>query len=549
MSEYKNELDDLNRLDLKDALKTEFDDKIEIQHFNFNKVQIPQFIEKADPTKKWIQWGLDNQFPQYLQSLLTKSSLHASITSSKARMIGGHGWLKTNLDLKTMLFLKNSKSNFDLDEILYKVAIDMEVYGGFALECIWSKDRESISEINYVDFAKVRVQAPDKKNKYPQILNYWISQNWAKTRENCPELYQGFSTRAKRNRHQILYVKHYQAGTEFYPRVEYLPAIRDMETDWLIRDWTMHSVLNGYTPGYIITIPGVGSSPEQRRSVANRIRSDFAGTSNANVGYIQFTNNTNEAPKFEPIELNNSDDRYMLTDEMIERSILKSHAVKNPKLYGAGTEGGITIGASKNEMIEAVEIFQNDYAVLKQNIIEKVFNRLARINGVTDNLIIKRYSDSYRKIDTNLEDIIKVLTAQTKEAMLPISQQYWVLVQNGYTHEIASKLTGYDGGNSLADNADNKTQTTPLLPQKHFEDVWEELKFMSVDRSVNKFEFEKYCHKYFEKKDNTYFSFSKSKELKFDPIPEETLSDIELENEEQLEAEIEFYKNETSWNE
>lgn len=539
---FKFNVDDLQKFNK----SIEFDEKIDIQSFNFEKVGIPQFVERVHPSKRWIDFGLDNQFPQYLQSLLTKSSLHETIVNSKARMIGGHGWLKTNLDLKTMLFLRNAKSDYDLDEILYKVAIDLEVYGSFSLNIIWAKDRESISEIKYQDVSKLRIQSPDPKHKYPQIDNYWVSDGWEKPDKFQPELYQGFSTRAKRNRNQILYIKHYQAGTEYYGRVEYLPAIRDMETDWLIRDWTMNSVKNGYTPGFIITIPGIGSSPEQRRGIANRIISDFGGTTNANVGYIQFTNNSGESPKFEPIELNNSDQRFQLTDEMIERSILKAHAVKNPKLYGAGTEGGITIGTSKNEMLEAIEIFQNDYATPKQNILEKVFNRLARINGITDNLIIKKYSEGFRKVDTNLKDVMDVLTATIGQQPLPKEQQYWILVQNGYTHEIASKLTQYDGGDSLSDKVDDQKLPTakPLNQSIDFESMWNELRYMTVDSKLNKFDFESHVNTYFNIKHPKYMGFSKQSEIQLQSVPEPPLSKEELEWEIELELKI---KESRSW--
>lgn len=532
MAEYKNKLDEVNKREF------QFDEKVEISSMSFDKVQIPQFLERINSTKKWIDFGQDNQFPQYLQSLLSKSALHQSIVNSNAKMIGSYGWLKTNLDLKTMLFLRNAKAgDFDLDEILEKVAIDLEVYGSFALNVVWSKDRESISEINYVDVAKVRIEAPDPKFKYPSLLNYWVCDNWSNPRKNPPILYQGFSTRYKRSGSQIYYIKQHQSGNEYYARVGYLPAIRSMETDWLIQDWQMNGVKNGYTPGYIITIPGMGSSVEQRRSIAERVRNDLAGTANANVGYIQFTNNTGEAPRFEPIELNNSDVRFLSLIDEIQKAIMRGHEVKSPKLYGEGGDGGITIGVSKNEMLEAVEIFQNSYATGKQNILEKVFNRLARINGITDNLIIKKYHETYRKVDTNLQDILDIINPNNG---LTPDQQYWVLVQNGYAHEIASKFSKYDGGKSLAETS-GVSKAVPIA-NSEFEDTWKELKFMSISKDVNPIDLEEYVDEYFKFRRPEYLSFCKSKKVEMTSVVENEEGPFDQEIEDYLELKFEESK-------
>jgi hypothetical protein len=194
---------------------------------------------------------------------------------------------------------------------------------------------------------------------------------------------------------------------------------------------------------------------------------------------------------------------------------MRGHEVKNPKLYGEATDGGITIGVSKNEMLEAVEIFQNSYASGKQNIIEKVINRLARINGITDNLIIKKYHETYRKVDTNLQDIIDILNPNNG---LTPDQQYWVLVSNGYDHEIASKFSKYDGGKSLAETSGIK-KPIPIA-NSEFEDIWKELKFMSIGKKVNPIDLDLYVNEYFKFRRPAYLSFSNYNKVKMSAVIE-----------------------------
>ena len=43
-----------------------------------------------------------------------------------------------------------------ISEIMRKCALDYILFGGFALNCIWSNDGKSIAEIYHVDFSRLR---------------------------------------------------------------------------------------------------------------------------------------------------------------------------------------------------------------------------------------------------------------------------------------------------------------------------------------------------------------------------------------------------------
>lgn len=408
---------------------------------NFGKINLPQFSESINREKGFVKFGEDNLFPEYLKSLINKSALHSSIITQKASMVGGYGFNKIELDFNTIMFLKNVNGNYDMDELLYRVAYDLEVYGAFAINPVWSKDRETIAAINYVDVSKLRVQANDEvKDKYPQNDNYWICDDWANTRKYEPVLYPGFSTRNKKKASQILYVKEQRAGVDFYGIPEYIPGIRWMETDWLISDFHMNNIKNGFAPSYVVTIPAMGASDEERTYIAARLKEDLENTTNAGRWYINFVDNVDDSPKFDPIEMNNSDARFMLLAEQTEKSILHAHRVVNPMLFGIQVAGKL---GSRNETLEALELFQNSYLTPKQRLLEKIFNRLSSINGIKNRLIVNKYSENFKNVDTNLSDMVNILAEQN---MTP-EQKFWLLVTNGYTHDIASKLTGYVDGN------------------------------------------------------------------------------------------------------
>jgi hypothetical protein len=415
----------------------------------FAKYEAPQFREKIDKQKDWVKFGDDNQFPEYLKTLISKSPRHAAIIKKKAMLIGGRGFNTTNLEMRTMTFLKNFNDEFDLDEILYKISFDLELYGGFALNIIWSKDRSQISSIHYIDPSKIRVQPFNiDEDKSTDVEGYWVSDGWEDTRKYPPVLYSGFSTVNRKNASQIFYVKAHRPGTEYYAIPDYLPAIFWMELEWKISEFHLANVVNGFVPSFHINWPLGNNMPdEEMDSLINRLKARFGNAINAGESFITFMEDTNK-PTITPIESNSSDKKFIQLDEIIEKGIMHSHRINNPSMFGLGDGGKSKLGESSNanERNQSAMEFEIDYVIPQQHIIEKVFNKIARINGITDKLMINRYSDSFKKVGG--DSVTDVLAIISNDIIQP-AQKYFLLVSLNYTHDLASKLSGYTEGNDL----------------------------------------------------------------------------------------------------
>jgi hypothetical protein len=151
---------------------------------------------------------------------------------------------------------------------------------------------------------------------------------------------------------------------------------------------------------------------------------------------VTFSDTKDSAATFEPINLNASDERFIMLNEQVREGILKAHRVTNPGLFGIETPGKL---GNRNELLESLEIFQTQYVIPKQRIIEKTFNWLSRINGIQDELKLNVYKPQFSKINTNMVDILAIL-----ESAISSEQKYHLLVQNEYEEAVATSLTGYD---------------------------------------------------------------------------------------------------------
>ena len=121
---------------------------------------IPKYREEMYPTSKVFEddkgdvvyYGEANEFPQYIIELYNKSSINGTAISSKRDAVVGQGLTTED---ESILEYAN-KEGESWNDIFKKVALDKVMFGGFALEVIWSNDRTKIAEVYHIDFSYVR---------------------------------------------------------------------------------------------------------------------------------------------------------------------------------------------------------------------------------------------------------------------------------------------------------------------------------------------------------------------------------------------------------
>ena len=408
-----------------------------LKGFSFNAVgkDIPQYKESVNQRGDFINFGEDNQMPNYYISLVDRSPKHNAIVHQKAAMIGGNGIVKTGLSNEALNFIANTMNELDLDEILARISYDLEIYGAFLLNIVWSKDRSRIAEINYMNPQLMRVQKPDPD--YPQVENYWISKNWNDLNKeaNKPVLYPGFSLVDRSHPSQLLYCKQYQAGKYFYGVPEYISGARWIEMEYEISNFHLNNIRNGFSPAMFINFP-TGIPTDEAMGMNNKkLTKELASPKNAGKTFITYSEDKDSAPTITPIDINQNDGKFIQLNEIITEGILGSHRVNDPALFGlnTGLDGGLQ--SSQTAILNSLEMFRSQYIIPKQRFIEKVLNRLARINGVNDYIEIAEYELNFSKMDISIADVLSILTApisdEAKKNMLSI---------NGYSEADANKL-------------------------------------------------------------------------------------------------------------
>lgn len=370
------------------------DNGFKIKILNFAKGQeLPRFKENRNGL--WIDYGDNNLYPQYLLDVYNnRSNKHKAIINRKVDMTTGNGIIEpTTEELKK--FLRNSFGELDVEEISNKIDYDLEIYGGFALMIKWNIDGSRIAAINYIPYQKCRLSPCENK-----VL---ISKDWSNVRkhENKPEEYCRFSPKSSTEYPtQVFYYLSDGPGQEFYPIPYYSSTLTWIELDGEIGNFHLSSVRNGFMPGFILNFATGIPTMEEMETAYREFERKYTGSENAGKFILTFSEGSEQKPELIPISLNDSDERFIMLHKEMKEEIFVGHGVVSPMLFGIRTEGQL---GGRNELLEALAIFQSTYISKRQEQIEKQLDKISKYAGVIEPIKFKKYSIDFGNID-NIEN-------------------------------------------------------------------------------------------------------------------------------------------------
>lgn len=357
--------------------------------FGRTEIGTPQVEEKMGKNP-WIEYGKKNDYPQELIRLAQNaSSMHGRLLKQKADMIAGNGF-KPYAELEQ--FFANEFSKEHLDEISFKCAYDLGLINAYYLKVIWNKQGK-IAQIDHMPVEKVRIEKPCEDTETEEIRGFYVSSDWVnhmkKKSEDIPKHFVAFEEKLqKSDPEQLLYVRGYTLGMDYYTLPTYSTVLNYIKLDWEISTYHLKNVQNGFMPGMvIINKMGIPDAP-QREEIYNELKARYAGAENAGDFLMVFSEGGEKTPEFVPVQLNASDQRFKDLSAEIDNKVMFAHQFTSA-LAGIETSGKL---GSKNELSEQLEMFQLTVIRPLQKIVEKGFQKLAEINGLpADKIELKEY--------------------------------------------------------------------------------------------------------------------------------------------------------------
>ena len=439
------------------------------------RVANPRISLQETKNQFFVTFGDDNGFPNKLIDLVNYSSIHGTCVNATVEAIVGNG-LTSNYP-ETLDFANTEGESWN--DIFKKVAKDLKLFGGFALEIIWSKDRSRIAEVYQIDFSYLRAKEKNLRGKIP---GYYIWDEWNSVHsyvnqslKDVPYLPAFNPLKKKEEPSQIYVYQAYRPGMKYYPLPDYVGALKVIELDAQVDNFHLNNISNGVVPSLSITT-FTNANDEEREAIEMMLRSQYGGTDNAGSLFYMDVDSPENAPVITPIQSNGTDEYYTTINDLITQKILTAHRITSPMMLGIKTEGQL---GGRQETIDAFLLFTNTVVKPFQQAILDCFDTIFKINFANDYILgveqLKLYSDGTEEADVVVGQNAEVGEDSTLETEIEIADRVndpnvnQVGQEQNFTNETLKSLSGreYQGMmrilNQFSKDKLTKEQATVML--------------------------------------------------------------------------------------
>ena len=367
-----------NKRNNKNTIKTDTKNVKNFSIINFNSVYEPPTY-KWNKAKSWITWGNDNNYPKYLLDLYNSNgaSLNTSIINKKVSYLTGKG-IQDSLDVNLQEFIDDN----ELEDQLIMASYDYEIFNGFAFEIVWSLGGQ-IKSIKHFPLAQLRFGLITGENHLPY---FWYSADWKNTRQFEPIAIRSYNEDFPIGT-QIYYYSTYNPANTLvnYPIPMYSNSLNAIETDYVIDCFHLNQGKQGYSPSFLLNFATGIPTPEEQDEFYENFKDNYSGTENAGNVIITYSDNELQKPTFQKIDLNDSDERFLMLNDRIQEKIVVGHDIPASLLIlTAGKLSGSAEGPEK------VKEFKEGYILTRQKRLESVINKMLKHNNYTEELKIKK---------------------------------------------------------------------------------------------------------------------------------------------------------------
>jgi len=351
----------------------------EVSIVNLSTYTSPKVTEIRN--KDWVAYGDDNDYFQYLIDRYNGSATNNAIINGISEMIFGKGLDATDSNRKPDEYAQ-MVSLFHKD-CVRKLAYDLKLMGQCAMQIIYSKDRNTIAQVEHFPIETLRAE---KANEDGDIEAYYYFSDWKKIKPNDkPERIPAFGY--SNAPIEILYVKPYRAGFYYYSPVDYQGGLQYAELEEEISNYHLNNILNGLAPSMLINFNNGTPNEEERELIERRIYQKFSGSSNAGKFILAFNDDPAQQATIDPIQLSDAHNQYQFLSDESMRKIMVSHRVVSPMLLGIKDNSGL--GNNADELKTASILMDNTVIRPFQTLLIDAFEKVLSYNDISLNLYFK----------------------------------------------------------------------------------------------------------------------------------------------------------------
>lgn len=316
-----------------------------------------------------VSWGQDNAFPILLSNCYYNSATLKSVIDGMVGYVLGDS---VTISEDSAKFKERvNKKDETMEDLISKIALDYFIYGGFAIQVIYSK-LASIAELYALDFSRCRrnesgtkvFYSPKKCTKFQSKYEEYDSFDLSKI-----DLKKGT---------QIFYFKGDFTRT-VYPKPLWYGALRDVLTEIECSKYSLNSVARGFQAKYLIDFKeGANLTDEQKDSIEEGIKNKFCSSEVESNFMLWFGNGTKEKEvEISKIESDDTPEKFIAIKDNARANIYTSMRA-TPLLFGLPN---VSNGFSTNEYRDSYKLFEKTVITPIRNNILRALDKILGTKG------------------------------------------------------------------------------------------------------------------------------------------------------------------------
>lgn len=336
---------------------------------------------KEVKNQDFVAYGEDNNYFQYLIDRYNGSATNNAIINGISAMIFGKGLDATDSNKQPEQYAK-MKSLFT-DNCVKKLSADLKLMGQCAYQVIYNDARTEIAQVEHFPVETLRAE---KCNDDGEIEAYYYFHDWTKYQKSdvltrIPAF--GYSNEDI----EIVYVKPYRAGFQYYSPVDYQGGLQYAELEEEIANYHLNNIMNGLAPSMMINFNNGIPEEETQELIEQKIRDKFSGSSNAGRFILAFNDGSEQQGSIEPVQLSDAHQQYEFLSSESMQKLMVAHRVISPMLLGIKDNSGL--GNNADELETASTLMDNTVIRPFQKLLIDSFDEVLAFNKIALKLYFK----------------------------------------------------------------------------------------------------------------------------------------------------------------
>lgn len=331
--------------------------------------------EETDSRKGFVNWGANNEYPQYLNTLYNNVPTLKSIIDGTVDFICGDG-----IEIDDILFSERVNTNGDtLDDLVRDIARDYLIYGGYAINVIRNRAGK-VAQMHYIPFERIRL-SEDKKTVF-------YSKNWSRDWRNEHRSSVGrvkfvqYPIFDKANPEDNSIYIYSNNHTDVYPSPRWSAAVKSADIERQINDFHLNSIANGFSASYMISMNNGIPDEQQADEIEDNIIEKFSGAGNGGRIVLNFANDKEHSAELSKIETDDAGEKYKTLADRSKSEIFTSFRA-TPNLFALPTATGFSN-----------EEYETSFKLYNRTMVRPIQRAIAKsINNITgDDITIIPFS-------------------------------------------------------------------------------------------------------------------------------------------------------------